>query len=194
MIKPVVVLRGVDKVDPRQRQASMKALADVRVFVGVPEDKAARQSGEITNAALVYLHTHGVRAASMRADMAPALKKGVQYGKALSMYIYSHGSPLWHVPPRQIIEPAIAADAKNITAELKDAGASALNNDPRGMMLYFRRAGQEAENFVRGWFTNPANGWAPNAPSTIAAKGSDRPLINKGELRKSIVYVIGRAK
>lgn len=48
------------------------------------------------------------------------------------------------------------------------------------------------------WFTaqiqkNIANSksWAePNAPSTIAGKGSDVPLIDTGELRKSISHVV----
>ena len=32
--------------------------------------------------------------------------------------------------------------------------------------------------------------WTPNAPSTIAKKGSSRPLIDSGRMRQSIVYVI----
>ena len=32
----------------------------------------------------------------------------------------------------------------------------------------------------------PENGFEPNAPSTIAQKGSDTPLIDKGQLRSSI--------
>lgn len=32
--------------------------------------------------------------------------------------------------------------------------------------------------------------WAPNAPSTVRAKGSDRPLIDTGALRQSVTYVV----
>ena len=32
--------------------------------------------------------------------------------------------------------------------------------------------------------------WEPNAASTIARKGSDKPLIDTGQMRKRIVYVI----
>ncbi len=32
--------------------------------------------------------------------------------------------------------------------------------------------------------------WVPNAPSTIANKGSSKPLIDSGRMRQSIVYVI----
>lgn len=37
-----------------------------------------------------------------------------------------------------------------------------------------------------------AGPWVPNAPSTIARKGSDRPLIDTGELRRSIAYKVTR--
>lgn len=32
--------------------------------------------------------------------------------------------------------------------------------------------------------------WAPNAPSTIKKKGSNKPLIDTGRMRQSIVYVV----
>ncbi len=32
--------------------------------------------------------------------------------------------------------------------------------------------------------------WTPNAPSTIARKGSDKPLIDTGQMRQRIVYVV----
>ena len=43
-------------------------------------------------------------------------------------------------------------------------------------------------------FENPKNNWPPNSPRTIAKKGSDVPLIDTGELRKSITHVIRRVK
>ncbi|MBY6921870.1 hypothetical protein HYH30_19035, partial [Clostridium botulinum] len=42
----------------------------------------------------------------------------------------------------------------------------------------------------RAWFTNPSNNWAENSAETIKRKDSDKPLIDTGELRKSITYVI----
>jgi hypothetical protein len=47
------------------------------------------------------------------------------------------------------------------------------------------------QNIVRAWFVDPKNGWPENSPITIAAKGSDKPLIDTGELRKAITYVVG---
>ena len=53
-----------------------------------------------------------------------------------------------------------------------------------------KATGMKAQNVVRAWFVNPKNNWPPNSPATIAAKGSDRPLIDTAEMRKSITYVI----
>ena len=52
-----------------------------------------------------------------------------------------------------------------------------------------------AQNKVRAWFTDERNNWPPNAPSTIEKKSKngkikDNPLIDTGELRKSITYVV----
>ena len=66
------------------------------------------------------------------------------------------------------------------------SAASAQSN----MRRHLKRAGMEAQNRVRAWFDDSRNGWAPNALATIAAKGSDHPLVDKAELKKSITYVV----
>lgn len=66
-----------------------------------------------------------------------------------------------------------------------------------------RKVGMRGQNVSRAWFVNPDNGWPPNSPSVQSAKrakGSDdpKPLIDTGELRKSITYFVktkgGRTK
>ena len=67
---------------------------------------------------------------------------------------------------------------------------TAVQGDFQGSLEDMERLGLKAQNVCRKWFVNPENGWAPNSPATIARKGSDRPLIDTGELRKSITYVV----
>lgn len=130
------------------------------VLVGIPQKNASRPGEEINNAELLYLLTHG--------------------------------SVLQHIPPRPWIEPAInAPDNKaNITAELKEAAQGVLEGRPNDAVMHLDRAGQVGENAAKRWPTDPRNGWAPNAPSTIKAKGSDRPNIDTGELRRAITHVV----
>ena len=130
------------------------------VLVGIPVKNASRPGEEINNAELLYLHTHG--------------------------------SPLQHIPARPVIEPAIAApdNKANITAELKEAAQGVLEGRPEDASRHLELAGQVGENAAVRWFTDPRNGWPRNAPSTIKAKGSDRPLIDTGELRRAITHVV----
>lgn len=160
------------------------------IYVGVPQEKASRQSGEINNAELVYIHTHGIRRKSMREEMKKNMAKGMKYSKAYELYIASHGSPLWHAPPRPIIEPAIEANKERISKELSKLYQAANEGNGESLERAIRRVGLLAQNKVRAWFTDPQNGWAPNSPKTIHMKGSSKPLIDTGNLRKSIVYVV----
>lgn len=107
------------------------------------------------------------------------------------LYIHTNGSPINNIPARPVIEPAIEKDKNNITTLLKDATKKALDGDSAGSMKSLELAGMEGQNASRDWFTNPENnGWAPNSPVTILRKGSENPLIDTGELRKSITYVV----
>lgn len=134
-------------------------LGRARAYVGIPEAATSRPGQVITNAALMYIHTHG--------------------------------STLRNIPPRPVIEPAIEAQDNRavITNELELCAAAELDGKPDEMALHLKRAGTAGANAAKRWFRDPRNGWAPNAPSTIAAKGSDRPLIDTGELRRAITHV-----
>jgi hypothetical protein len=140
--------------------ARLEKLKNAAVYVGIPQDKNLRTVGEITNAQLLYIHTHG--------------------------------SALRNIPARPVIEPAIAKPENKvrITSELKQAAQSALEGDDQAVHEHLSKAGALGANAAKRQFTDPANGWAPNAPSTIAQKGSDKPLIDTGELRRDITYFV----
>lgn len=143
---------------------SIELLGKSRVYVGIPAENASRDNGnDINNAELLYIQTHG--------------------------------SPLWHIPPRPVIEPAINNNKKEIAERLITAYGKAMENIYAGdsmqtAMQHLEAVGMYAQNIVRAWFTNPNNGWASNSPLTIAKKGSSNPLIDTGEMRKSITYVV----
>ena len=189
------VTTGVDNTNLVKKL--LDDLAKKQVYIGVPEgsdnDRSSvgneENTSNITNAELLYIHTHGVRHHEMRAEMNPSVESGLMpYSKAFELYLHSHGSPLWQSPPRPVLEPAIEHNKDAIAKQLKKVMANALaGQDPTAEL---QKAGLMGQNFARDWFTNPANGWAPNAPATIERKGSDKPLIDTGELRKAITYVV----
>lgn len=141
---------------------NMQKIKQVDVLVGIPQAKSSRPSdGEkINNAELLFIHTHG--------------------------------SPLRGIPARPVLEPALEEKTTRLTIiqYLKRAIEYYLNDDLVKMKKELERAGMIGQNAARGWFVNPNNGWAPNKPATIKAKGSDRPLIDTGEMRKAITYVV----
>lgn len=118
------------------------------------------------------------------------LRKGQKMNNATLMFIHTHGSPLRNIPARAVLEPAIKADFKLIDPHLKRAAQATIQGKPQVAEQALNMAGIAASNVAKRWFTDPRNGWAPNAPSTIAQKGSDRPMIDTGQLRGAITYVV----
>lgn len=119
-----------------------------------------------------------------------AARKEGQIGNAALLFIHTNGSPLQHIPARPVIEPAIEAHKPEITQELKEAAAGYLDHNSQAAMRHLRRAGMLGRNAAISWFTDPRNAWAANSPLTVARKGSDRPLLDTGQLRRSLTYIV----
>lgn len=117
-------------------------------------------------------------------------RRGDTVNNASLMYIHTHGSPLKNIPARPVIEPAVAAEKDKISTEYAKAVQATINGDNANVLKALHRTGIAGQNAARSWFTDPRNNWPPNSPGTIAKKGSSRPLIDTGTLRKSIIYVI----
>lgn len=166
----------------------IESLSSQKVAVGIPASESKRADSDIDNADLAYIHTHGVRPKAMRDEMQPEINKGTPYSTVLQMYIHEHGSINYQVPPRPIIEPAIN-NAKEDMSELLGQAAKTAAEDG-DIQKSLENVGMAAQSDVKEWFTNPKNGWPENTPSTIKAKGSDKPLIDTGALRNAITFVI----
>jgi hypothetical protein len=177
--------QGLDKI-----KSDMAKLMKTDVYVGIPQEKSSRQGDPITNAELAFIHTNGARSVSMRNEMQPNLNGGMAYSQAHQMYVQEHGSELWQVPPRPIIEPVINKNKDLIGKYMKEAGQLILSGDPESGKSKLEEIGLRIATKVKENFVSPENGWATNAPSTIAAKGSDKPLIDTGSLMNSITSVV----
>lgn len=159
-MKPTITVTEAGDLDFVRK--ALSNLSHARVLVGIPEAETSRKGQVVTNAGLMYIQTNGAH-----------LPNGAV------------------IPPRPVIEPAIeAADNREmITDELGLAAQAELDGKPDEMRLHCKLAGTLGANAAKGWFRDPRNNWKENAPSTIAAKGSDRPLIEDGDLRRSITHV-----
>lgn len=149
----------------KELKKALEFLKQNEVYVGVSEETSERPSNidGITNAQLLFIHTNG--------------------------------SPVNNVPARPVVEPAIEKDNERLIGMLKKVALLAMSGDFEAAIEQLRLTGMRGQNVVRAYFTDEGNGWPPNAPSVAAAKiarGSTnpRPLIDTGELRKSITYFI----
>lgn len=115
-----------------------------------------------------------------------------QVTNAELLFIHTNGSPINNIPPRPVIEPAIKNDQQRLNKMFNEATISVIKGKCSEADKKLEEIGIRGQNVSRAWFTNPDNGWAPNSPVTIKAKGSSRPLIDTGELRKSITYVVDK--
>jgi hypothetical protein len=167
----------------------LEMLSSQKVCVGIPASTSSRgDNNKIGNADLAYIHTHGVRLKNVRVEMQKEINKGTKYSVALQMYIHEHGSFIYQVPPRPIIQPAIEDAKGQIGERLGEAAKVALQGGDTNAAL--TDVGTYAQSKVKKWFKNPKNGWAPNAESTIEKKKSSNPLIDTGALHNAITFVI----
>lgn len=186
------MVKGTVKVEEKLKGAgldrfikSLDKVAKMEVLVGVPESRSPRAKPEITNAALMFIHTNGspLRGIPARPVIEPAIE--APDNKAL------------------------------ITEQLRDAAKAVLDGKPEIARAKLRVAGQLGRDAAKNWFTDPRNGWPPNTEATALAKlrkltgkgrkeledklaagasvtdkDISRPLIDTGALRNSIAFVI----
>lgn len=108
------------------------------------------------------------------------------------LYIHTNGSPSHNIPPRPTIEPAVnePETARSIQDQLTAGITMALAGNLGGAEAAYNRAGMIGASAAQAMFGSSA--LAPNAPSTIARKGSSAPLIDTGALRAAVTYVVRR--
>ena len=124
------------------------------------------------------------------------------------LYIHTHGSPVNKIPARDVLDSAMKHNREDISMLLEKVLERASNGDLEGAKAALDKTGIQGASMAQKWFTDPANGWAKNADITVdggwmknkvsgktfyvKGKGSNRPLVDTGELRKSITSVVRR--
>lgn len=159
-MKPTFGVSSNGDADFHKLKASLVKVAKAQVLVGIPEDETDRPGDGVTNAGLLYIHTHGSE--------------------------LQHIPPRPVIEPA-IEAPSNKA---NIAAELGEGVRSVLAQQPSQAHDHLDKAGLLAANAAKRWFTDPENGWAPNSPATVEEKGSNRPLIDTAQMRRAITYVV----
>jgi len=153
-------------------------LSKVDVLVGIPHGEARTDGDGLTNAQIGYLQ--------------------------------ETGSPAMNIPARAFLVPGVGEVQEVVGDKLVKAVDAALAGNHKRMMMLLESAGAVAMNSVRAYFVNGE--FAPLSMATIRARaqrgrkgakkylkqvalgsaedGLVRPLIDTGQLRKSVTYII----
>lgn len=94
-----------------------------------------------------------------------------------------------HIPERPFMRTAMRVNrAKYLRTMKKDAQVILAKGGDGLLRASLDRLGAMAQGDIQHSITS--GHWTPNAPSTIRAKGSSRPLIDTGEMRNSVTWAI----
>ena len=121
---------------------------------------------------------------------ATASRSGEPINNAALAYIQEHGSPARNIPARPFLGPAVNAMQDRAVAMLRQAADLQLHDKPAEARNALDALGLAAQAAVRNKIVSGP--FVPNAPSTIARKGSDRPLIDTGAMLAAVNYVVRR--
>lgn len=186
-----IALRSTD--NSKVISAAIRDLASRRVLVGVPAEKTHRDAAP--------------------GQPAPAINN------AEIAYIHEHGAPEANIPARPFLQPGVDSVRDRLVKKLESAGRAALVGDPDTVDRRLTEVGLIAQAAVRNKITDGP--FVPLAPATIRARlrrghagkldpsiygkgaiASDehaaatgmRPLIDSGQLRAAINFVIRKIR
>jgi len=134
-LKPDVTVSS--KSNMPKLAAALKKLQKAAVYIGIPAENSLRTDGEITNAQLLYLQSHGSPLQNIPAM--PVIETAIEAPENIAL----------------------------ISAELKQAAKSIMDGKPEEAHQHLEKAGQLGENSAKGFFTESLNRLAPDAPSPI---------------------------
>lgn len=97
--------------------------------------------------------------------------------------IQEFGTMDGHIPARPWLVPGVEGATQDLIDTIRNGVAAGENVD-----AVLNRMGIVAQGAVQQYITDLRT--PPNAPSTIAQKGSDNPLIDNGAMRASVTYVV----
>lgn len=147
-------------------QKSIKSLTANKVLVGIPDANADRKPDPD--------------------DPVPITNAGIGY-------IMENGAPEKNIPARPFLKPGIADAKEAITDRLHKTAMKALDGDVSATKAGLTGVGLIAQRSVQEKITDGP--FAPLAPATLAdrvrrGRTGEKPLIDTGQLRRAITYVI----
>lgn len=144
------------------------------------------------------------RLASTRVEV--GLPSGAPARSRFLLALHERGSPIMHIPPRPVVQPALSQnEVRSAMADaLSSACVAAAQGDEAGINEGFSEAGEAGANGIRAYIDSGIS--PPNAPVTVSGgwiynrvakkgvhvsgKGFNKPLYETGALAASFGYEV----
>lgn len=103
-------------------------------------------------------------------------------------YLHEYGAPAANIPPRPFLVPGVQGAEGKFTPHLKAAAQAAISGESGKVSQGLARAGIVASTSVKRKIDQGP--FAPLKPETIRRKGSDKPLLDTGQMRNAVTSVV----
>lgn len=126
-------------------------------------------------------------------DSAPERRDETPLSNAQIGYIQEFGSPINNIPERPFLIPGVENARPEVLEEFRGGAKAALDGNTSQVERSLVRAGIQAQNAVRAKIQDGP--FLPLKPTTLAARRrrgrtGDKPLLDTGQLRNSVTFVI----
>lgn len=150
------------------------------VFV-TREDKGLKDIAEVIKALNGRIVTAGVQG--------PAAARKYDNGTTVAEAAVYNEFGTQDIPARSFIRSTAFEKRADIKAALVKELRRVIK-DPAGVTAALGRAGAQTCDMIRAKLDSSKSWAKPNAPGTVAQKGSDRPLNDTGQLRDAIAWEV----
>lgn len=118
-------------------------------------------------------------------------RKLVSFGltNAELMFIHENGSPVRNIPARPALQKTIEHARDEMIDEFLNNCFDKIANDSWNNSMLEKELGRlciRIQNYAQQGLLSNSLGLAPNKQSTVSRKGSDIPLVDTGQLARSI--------
>lgn len=195
MIRPTISLINKQQVEQAMKDLAKTLSGKTRVLVGVPSGAGTYEDG-MTIATVAAVNEFGAKDVQHAGGVAYGYKtkKDAEDGKVRFlkagkgfMELGKTGPYTGDIPARPFLRPGVEGAIPHLTKLAEIMIPKVLSKDMTMRML-LEQMGNLAEGAVKQAITDKKD--PPNAKSTIRKKGANNPLIDTGNMRQSIRYVI----
>jgi len=184
-------IQNFQQVQDQLKKELDKLRGDKFVTVGIHEGAQGVESSDLTMASLGAIHEFGAEinhpggtsyGYATQDDAAAGKVRFLKTGQGYAELGVT-GPHQINIPARPWLAPGVESGTKEYIQTIEAGVKSGTNPD-----IILETIGIIAQGKVQQYMTDLQT--PPNAPSTIAKKGSSNPLIDSGAMRQSVTYVV----